>query len=151
MIADRSERGWRRLPAASGIWLLGIVWALPLLYAIWSAAHPPLYSTVFSLFAPLTWQNFVHAWNAAPFARYFLNTVFLVTFTVAGQIILGTLAAFAFARLTFPGRDLLFALLLLQLMISPGILLVWNYREISWLGLANTIPAMGIPYLGSAF
>lgn len=151
MIAARSERGWRRAPGAFGVWLLGLIWALPLLYAIWSAVHPPLYSTVFSLFAPLTWQNFVHAWNAAPFARYFFNTAFLVSFTVIGQIVLGTLAAFAFARLRFPGRDLLFALLLLQLMISPSILLVWNYREISWLGLANTIPAMGIPYLGSAF
>ncbi|MGH7104113.1 MAG: carbohydrate ABC transporter permease [Acetobacteraceae bacterium] len=151
MIAARSERGWRRVRGALWVWLLGLVWALPLLYAIWSAVHPPLYSTVFSLFAPLTWQNFVHAWDAAPFARYFFNTACLVSFTVSGQIVLGTLAAFAFARLSFPGRDLLFALLLLQLMISPSILLVWNYREISWLGIANTIQAMGIPYLGSAF
>lgn len=151
MIAALNDRPWQRTAGAVGLWLLGLVWALPLLYAVWSAIHPPLYSTVFSLLAPLTWHNFVEAWNAAPFARYFLNTVLLVSFTVVGQIVLATLAAFAFARLTFPGRDLLFALLLLQLMISPGILLVWNYREISWLGLANTIPAMGIPYLGSAF
>jgi sn-glycerol 3-phosphate transport system permease protein len=151
MISLAGDRSWRRLLGAAPIWLFGLVWALPLLYAVWSAVHPPAYSTVFSLFAPLTWRNFAHAWNAAPFARYFLNTVFLVSFTVIGQCVLATLAAFAFARLSFRGRDLLFALLLLQLMISPSILLVWNYREISWLGLANTIPAMGIPYLGSAF
>lgn len=151
MIAALNDRRWQRVGGGIGLWLLGLVWALPLLYAVWSAIHPPLYSTVFALLAPLTWHNFVEAWNAAPFARYFLNTVLLVSFTVLGQIVLATLAAFAFARLSFPGRDLLFALLLLQLMISPGILLVWNYREISWLGLANTIPAMGIPYLGSAF
>jgi sn-glycerol 3-phosphate transport system permease protein len=142
---------WRRVIGALPIWLFGLVWALPLLYAVWSAIHPPEFSTVFDLFAPLTWHNFVQAWNAAPFARYFLNTVFLVSFTVAIQCVLATLAGFAFARLRFPGRDVLFAALLLQLMISPAILLVWNYREISWLGLANTIPAMGIPYLGSAF
>lgn len=142
---------WRRVPGTAVLWLCGLIWALPLLYAIWSAIHPPAYSTVFDLFAPLTWRNFANSWNAAPFARYFLNTVFLVTFTVGIQVVLGTLAAFAFARLRFPGRDVLFALLLLQLMISPSILLVWNYREISWLHLANTIPAMGIPYLGSAF
>ncbi|MDA8051487.1 MAG: carbohydrate ABC transporter permease [Rhodospirillales bacterium] len=151
MMRPGGEQGWRRLPGAVLFWLFGLVWALPLLYAIWSAVHPPLYSTVFALFAPLTWHNFAQAWNSAPFARYFLNTIFLVSFTVAGQVVLATLAAFAFARLSFPGRDLLFALLLVQLMISPAILLVWNYREISWLGLANTIPAMGIPYLGSAF
>ena len=144
-------RPWHRLPGTLLLWLCGLVWAAPLLYAIWSAIHPPLYSTIFDLLAPLTWRNFADAWNAAPFARYFLNTFFLVAFTVGIQLVLGTLAAFAFARLSFPGRDVLFALLLLQLMISPSILLVWNYREISWLHLANTIPAMGIPYLGSAF
>ncbi|HUA76715.1 MAG TPA: carbohydrate ABC transporter permease [Acetobacteraceae bacterium] len=138
------------MPLWMPMWLFGLIWALPLLYAIWSAVHPPDYSTVFDPFAPVTWRNFADAWNAAPFARYFLNTVLLVSFTVFFQCVLATLAGFAFARLRFPGRDLLFAALLLQLMISPSILLVWNYREISWLGLANTIPAMGIPYLGSA-
>lgn len=132
-------------------WAFGLLWGLPLLYALWSALHPAAYSTVFDLTAPLTFQNFIDSWNAAPFARYFLNTFLLVTFTVTVQIAFATLAAFAFARLSFPGRDVLFAALLLQLMVSPSILLVWNYREISWLGLANTIPAMGIPYLGSAF
>lgn len=151
MIAVSSSPAWRRVIGALPIWLFGLVWALPLLYAVWSAIHPAEFSTVFDLFAPLTWHNFAQAWNAAPFARYFLNTVFLVSFTVVSQCVLATLAAFAFARLRFAGRDVLFAALLLQLMISPTILLVWNYREISWLGLANTIPAMGIPYLGSAF
>jgi sn-glycerol 3-phosphate transport system permease protein len=140
----------RRGIAAAPMWLFGLIWALPLLYAVWSAIHPPAYSTVFDPLAPLTSANFAEAWNAAPFARYFLNTVLLVSFTVFSQCVLATLAGFAFARLHFRGRDLLFAALLLQLMISPSILLVWNYREISWLGLANTIPAMGIPYLGSA-
>jgi len=140
----------RRAFSALPLWLFGLIWALPLLYAVWSAVHPPVYSTIFDPLAPLTWRNFVQAWNEAPFARYFLNTIFLVCFTVFSQCVLATLAGFAFARLRFPGRDLLFAALLLQLMISPGILLVWNYREISWLGLADTIPAMGIPYLGSA-
>jgi len=140
----------RRLVTIAVMWLFGLLWALPLLYAIWAAIHPPLYATEFELRSPLTFANFAQAWHAAPFARYFLNTVLLVTFTVVGQCVLATLAGFAFARFYFPGRDLLFAALLVQLMISPSILLVWNYREISWLGLANTIPAMGIPYLGSA-
>ena len=151
MIHSGTGRPWHRMPGALLLWVGGLLWAAPLLYAIWSAIHPPAYSTIFDLLAPLTWRNFADAWNAAPFARYFLNTFFLVAFTVVIQLVLGTLAAFAFARLSFPGRDILFALLLLQLMISPSILLVWNYREISWLHLANTITAMGIPYLGSAF
>ena len=58
-------------------WFLALLWLLPLLYAVWTAFHPSEYETRFSLFAPLTLQNFVQAWNEAPFARYFLNTVIL--------------------------------------------------------------------------
>ena len=57
-----------------GAWALGLLWILPLAYAMWAAFHPPAYATRFDLFAPLTLDNFVRAWNAAPFPRYFLNT-----------------------------------------------------------------------------
>ena len=103
-----------RVPATGAMWLFGLLWALPLLYAVWAAIHPPLYATEFDLGSPLTLDNFAQAWHAAPFARYFLNTVLLVSFTVAGQCVLATLAGFAFARLSFFGRDVLFSALLLQ-------------------------------------
>ena len=73
--------------------------------------------------APLTLDNFVRAWEAAPFARYFLNTVLLVTLVLAGQLVLSTLAAYAFARYRFFGREVAFALVLVQLMIMPDVLL----------------------------
>ena len=82
--------------------MLGLLWLLPLLYAVWTAFHPAVYATRFDLFAPLTLENFAAAWQAAPFARYLLNTVMLVTLILAAQFVLCTLAAFAFARLTFP-------------------------------------------------
>ena len=50
-------------------WLLGLLWVLPLAYAVWTAFHAPEFSTRFELGAPLTLQNFVDAWQAAPFAR----------------------------------------------------------------------------------
>lgn len=134
-----------------GAWLLGIIWLLPLLYAVWTAFHPAAYATRFDLSAPLTLGNFVAAWNAAPFAHYLVNTVILVTLILAVQFVFCTLAAFAFARLVFPGRDIVFALVLLQLMVMPDILLVANYRTVVQLGLADTILAIGLPYLGSAF
>ena len=68
---------------------------------------PRAYATHFDLSAPLTLQNFINAWQAAPFARYLVNTLMLVTLILAAQFVLCTLAAFAFARFTFPGRDLL--------------------------------------------
>src|SRR5690606_6278592 len=78
-------------------WLLGILWALPLLYAVWTAFHPGEYAARFDLLAPLTLENFARAWEAAPFARYFLNSFLLVTSVLAVQLVLSTLAAFAFA------------------------------------------------------
>lgn len=141
---------WRWIETAAA-WLFGIVWIAPLLYAVWAAIHPTGYATTFDLFAPLTFENFVTAWNAAPFARYFLNTFILVTMILIAQFVLGTLAAFVFARADFPGSGILFALVLVQLMITPDVLLVENYRTMSTLGLVDTIIAIGLPYMASAF
>jgi sn-glycerol 3-phosphate transport system permease protein len=71
---------------------------------VWTAFHPSEYSTRFVLLAPLTLDNFARAWEAAPFARYFLNTILLVTMILACQLVLSTLAAYAFARFEFPAR-----------------------------------------------
>ncbi|NKC33636.1 carbohydrate ABC transporter permease [Roseomonas sp. BU-1] len=132
-------------------WLLALAWVAPLLYAVWAAIHPTGYATRFELFAPLTLANFAAAWEAAPFARYFLNTFALVTMVVVAQFVLCTLAAFAFARAAFPGSGILFGLVLVQLMIMPDILLVENYRTMRALGLVDTILAIGLPYMASAF
>jgi sn-glycerol 3-phosphate transport system permease protein len=132
-------------------WLLGILWILPLLYAVWTAFHPAEFSARFVLTAPLTLENFQRAWDAAPFARYFLNSFALVTLVLAAQLLLCTLAAYAFARFDFPGKEVAFILVLLQLMIMPDVLIVENYRTMSRLGILDSIPAIGLPYMASAF
>ena len=132
-------------------WLLALLWLLPLAFALWTAFHPAEFSTRLVLGAPLTLDNFAKAWAAAPFARYFVNTVLLVTMVLAAQLVLVTLAAYAFARFEFPGRNALFALVLVQLMVMPDVLLVENYRTMTQLGLKDTILAIGIPYFASAF
>jgi sn-glycerol 3-phosphate transport system permease protein len=134
-----------------GAWLLAFLWVLPLLYAFWSAFHPAEFSTRFELLAPLTFENFARAWEVAPFARYFLNTFILVTMILSAQFVIGTLAAYAFARYRFFGRELVFALVLVQLMIMPDVLIVENYRIMSNFGLVDTILAIGLPYMASAF
>jgi sn-glycerol 3-phosphate transport system permease protein len=134
-----------------GAWALGLLWLLPLAYACWTAFHPSAYSTNFTLTAPLTLANFVKAWQAAPFARYFVNTVILVTMVLAAQLVLVTLAAYAFARFDFPGRNVAFALVLVQLMVMPDVLIVENYRTMTQLGIKDTILSIGLPYMASAF
>jgi sn-glycerol 3-phosphate transport system permease protein len=141
--------GWALESAAA--WLLAILWLLPLLYALWTAFHPAEFSARFDPLAPLTLDNFVQAWNAAPFARYFLNTFLLVTMILGGQLVLCTLAAYGFARFEFVGREVAFALVLTQLMIMPDVLIVENYRTMTKLGIVDSIPAIALPYLASAF
>ena len=145
------RRGAGRALETIAAWVLGVVWVLPLLYALWTAFHPSEFSTRFVLTAPLSLENFAKAWQAAPFARYFVNTVMLVTMVLAAQLVLVTLAAYAFARFEFPGRQVLFALVLVQLMVMPDVLLVENYRTMAGLGLKDTILAIGLPYFASAF
>jgi len=143
-----NEPTWLDTVAA---WMLALLWILPLAYAVWTAFHPAEYSTRFALAAPLTLDNFRRAWEAAPFARYFLNTTLLVAMVLAVQVVLGTLAAFAFARYEFKGRGIAFALVLVQLMIMPDILVVENYKTMARLGLVDTLVAIGLPYFASAF
>jgi len=147
--ADRSSF-WRVLEI-SGSYLLGILWVLPLFYAVWMAIHPTAYEVRFELFAPLTLQNFKDALNAAPFARYFFNTFLLISVILASQFFICTLAGYAFARFDFRGKTIMFMLVLVQLMIMPEVLLVENYRTIVRLGLLDTVWAMGLPYMASAF
>ncbi len=143
--------GVARLLETVAAWMLAILWLLPLLYAVWTAFHPAEYSARFEPLAPLTLDNFTRAWGAAPFARYFLNTFLLVTLILGSQLVLCTLAAYAFARADFPGSGIAFALVLAQLMIMPDVLIVENYKTMSKLGILDSIPAIALPYVASAF
>jgi len=139
-----------RLETAAA-WFLGLAWMLPLAYALWTSVHPAAYAAHFVPSAPLTLANFENAWSAAPFARYFLNTFLLVAMILAVQLVLCTLAAYGFARFSFRGREIGFMLVLVQLMIMPDVLIVENYRTMSELGILDSILAIGLPYMASAF
>ena len=143
--------GFSRVLDTTAAWMLAILWALPLFYAIWTAFHPAEFSTRFSLMAPLTLENFANAWKAAPFARYFVNTIMLVTLTTGMQLVLCTLAAYAFARYDFKGKGIAFALILMQLMIMPDVLVVENYTTMSRIGVLDSTLAISLPYMASAF
>lgn len=134
-----------------GAWLLAVLWTAPLLYAFWAAFHPPQFAVNFNLLAPLSLENFVLAWEQAPFARYFLNTFVLVTMILSAQLVLCTLAAYAFARFEFPGREAMFYVVLVQLMVVPEVLIVENYNTLTELHLVDTILGIGLPYMASAF
>lgn len=132
-------------------WGLGLLWIFPLIYAFWAAFHPTAYVTHFALTAPLTFENFVTAWNQAPFMRYMVNTVAIALLILAFQLVLCTLAGYALARMAFRGRALVFGLILMQLMVVPEILIVENYQTVASLHAVDTYIGVGLPYFASAF
>ena len=136
---------------SSGTWVLAALWIVPLAYIFWAGFRNPQVALSLDITSGWTFDNLLYVWNAAPFGRYYFNTILLVIGLSTTQIVLGSLAAYGFARYTFPGREVLFLFVLLQLMIFPEILLLENFRLVSSLGLYNTIPGIGIVYAASAF
>jgi multiple sugar transport system permease protein len=101
---------------------------------------------------PIEWSNYPGVFDTLPFGRFFLNTVFYTTSVTVGQLLFCSLAGYAFARLRFPGRDLLFYLYLGTMMIPGSVTLVPSFILMRWFGWVDTIWAMTIPgMLGSAF
>ena len=143
--------GLVRHAEAIGAILLAVIWISPLLFAFWAAFHSTSDAVNFNLAGAWTLDNFRTAWDGAPWMRYFLNTFLLVTVVLIGQFFLTTLAGFAFAKLEFPSKNLVFILVLMQLFILPEVLIVENYAMVSRLGLFDSILGVGMPYMASAF
>jgi ABC-type glycerol-3-phosphate transport system permease component len=97
------------------------------------------------------WQNYREVFNAAPFGRYFLNTFLVAGAVTAGVVVTSLLAGYAFARLQFPGRGLLFALILATMMIPFELALIPNFVIITRLGWYNSHAALIVPWTANAF
>jgi len=137
------------LIALSVIVLLPVLWMLSTALKPQSQifAFPPVY-----LPHPVLWSNFIDALTAQPFALYARNTLLLVVINVIGQVFSCTLIAYGFARLRFPGRNILFMIMLATLLIPEQITMIplfVLYRTLGWVGtyLPLTVPS----FFGNAF
>ena len=149
-------------PAHLWIYLVLIIGAIgaifPFLYTV-SVSLMNLTEATGGEFLPSTpqWGNYLQAWNDAQFSRYFMNSVKITLITVTGELIFCSLAAYAFARMEFPGKGFLFALLLATLMLPEAVTWVPNFITVSWLGRVgpipwiNSWPALTIPFMAGAF
>jgi multiple sugar transport system permease protein len=102
---------------------------------------------------PREWRfgNYLDAWNAAPFGRYFFNSFFVAAIVTVGQLITCSLAAYAFARMEFKGKNVAFALVLSTTMISGQVTLIPSYLLLNELGWLDTYMALTVPFMASAF
>lgn len=98
-----------------------------------------------------SFDNFTEALEKAPFATYFLNSVIAMVSSVTICTITTILGAFAFSKLNFPGRHIIFGLLLGLMMVPFEMIVITNYRTIIDWGIYNTILALIIPFTSSIF
>lgn len=97
------------------------------------------------------WSNFVRAWESGPFLMYTVNSIVVAVGILVLQFLTAVPAAYAFARYRFPGRSLLFGLVLVVLMIPGQVIFLPIYVQLSGWGLVNTLWSLIIPYAASAF
>ena len=107
---------------------------------------------------PPTWipkifdfSNYVEAWRAVPFPRYFFNTIFVATAVMLCVLVTSSLAAYAFARMRFPGRETIFLLFLSMMMVPMPVYLVPSYVILSKLGWVDTYYALIVPWAAHVF
>lgn len=97
------------------------------------------------------WDNYSRVFDVIPFGQQFLNTVLMAGLRTIGQVLFCSMAAYAFARLRFPGRTVLFGILLSVLMVPPQLFIIPQYQIMSSLGWLNSLQALVVPGLFSAF
>lgn len=143
----------------TGVYFGLIVWALIVLfpfywmiltsvksYGAYNAESVPKFFTL----TP-TFENYVYAFTEVPLARYFLNTLIFTLVTTFLMVVVTVLASFAFARLNFKGKNLMFTLFLALMMIPYELVIITNFVTIKKLGLDNTFSGLILPSVTSVF
>jgi multiple sugar transport system permease protein/sn-glycerol 3-phosphate transport system permease protein len=147
-----ARSAWR-LPLG-GVFL--VLLAFVVLYPLWQIAEISFLEKTEvnapdATFWPPTFRAYVEAWTGFAFLRYFFNSIVVTLAVTAGSTVTAILAAYAFARATFPGRNLLFLAVVATLMIPNHITLIPNYLTFARLGLLDTFACLILPFLASGF
>jgi multiple sugar transport system permease protein len=145
----------RRLPSGWHLVLfpLALVMATPLLWMLVTSLSTLEETRRFPPRLPssLHFENFSHAWNQAPLGHWLVNSAIVSIVCVISNLVLCSLAGYAFARIKFVGRGVLFILLLATLMVPFQVVMIPTLLIIKQLGLVDTLPALIVPNLVTAF
>jgi multiple sugar transport system permease protein len=147
-------RAWWSWPAmllalaGAAVILLPFVWML----ATSLKTEGEIFSAPYRLFSPHpTWQAYLDVWRRIPFGRFFFNSVVFAGAVTVISLFLDSLAAYAFARLRFPGRDILFWVVLATLMVPFQITLIPLFLTVNHLGWLDTYQGLIVPRATNAF
>ncbi len=150
----RRGAGLRSLISHLLLVAVALLFAAPLLYALGTSFKPS--DEVFTrpptlIGSELRFENYIDAFRFAPFGRYFFNSLLVAITGTAVVVAVSSLSAFAFARLRFPGREVLFVLFLGTLMVPQEVLIVPMYWLMQTLGWVDSYQALILPFAFTAF
>jgi len=157
-LSTRNHDAMRRIVVYMILILAAVIALTPFLWMISTSFMTLGEATGLALIpSELQFENYLSAWERGNFSEYFVNSVLITGITLLGEIVFSILAAYAFARIKFPGRDAIFGLLLATIMIPAMVLIIPNFLTVTWLGRIGPIawlnnwPALTIPFMGSVF
>lgn len=154
MVGNVIQRPYERVIAYIFLSITAFIMGFPFIFMVASSLKtssevvqvpPTLFPTVLQL------GNYVEVLNIVPLGTQLWNTVLVTAGVVAGWVITSVLAAYAFARIEFPGRDLLFGAYLVTLMVPFAVLIVPMYRMMIFFGWVDQLQALIIPWLFTAY
>lgn len=158
-LSSASHRRAQRIQRAF-VWLFLVAGAalmiMPFLWMVSTSLKPEAQIWVFPpqwIPSPVLWQNYVQALTILPFARYALNTAMITAATTLGIVLSASLCAYGFARLRFPGRDLIFMVLLSAIMLPYAVIMIPSYIMFRQLGWIDSYLPLTVPHYfgGGAF
>lgn len=134
--------------------LIGIAMLMPFIWMVSTSLKEP--ADVFTyppqwIPDPVVFKNYPDAWNAVPFGRFFINSILVSVSVTFGQLFTASFAAYAFARLNFPGRDKLFLAYLATMMIPGQVTMIPVFILIKKLGWIDTYQALILPGMFTAY
>ena len=144
----------RSVFAHISIYIAALLFASPLIYALFSAMKPnnEMFTSPPRLIgSQIKWTNFIEVFSYGPFVTYMLNSLFVSVVGTILVLIVSSTSAFAFARLRWKGRDAVFLLFLATLMVPAEVVMIPMYTLMDWFGWINTYQALIIPFAFSAF
>jgi multiple sugar transport system permease protein len=154
MVGQIIQRPWERALAYLFLIVTGFIMVFPFIFMFASSLKtssevvqvpPTLFPKVLQL------GNYVEVLTIVPLGTQLLNTIIVTGFVVLGWAVTSVLAGYAFARLEFPGRDLLFGIYLTTLMVPFAVLIVPMYRMMIWFSWVDKLEALIIPWIFTAY
>lgn len=134
------------------IGILAVLFVIPLVWMICTSLKtiPEVFARDWKWLPEVPqWENYVHVWTNeyAPMARSFLNSFFVAVFSIIGQLSFASIAAYAFAKINFKGKNVVFALFLASMMVPSQVTIIPRFMMFRTIGLYNTLWAIILPNL----